>query len=112
MGVIILNTYEKLTNGNLIAGLLILSVWFFAALVVLVIVWITTQQITWKEIVAFCVFAIIAVFCYFNIPEKKYTTYYQVTIDDSVSVNKVYEKYKIINTEGKIYTIVDKEDLK
>ncbi len=104
-GVIILNTYEKLTNGNLIAGLLILSVWFFAALVVLIIMWITTQQITWKEIVAFWVFAIITVVCYFNIPEKKYENYYEVIINDDVTMNEFQSKYEIVEVKGKIYTV-------
>lgn len=32
------------------------------------------------------------------------------TIDDSVSINEVYDKYKIIDIEGKIYTIMERED--
>lgn len=34
---------------------------------------------------------------------------YQVTIDDSVSMNEFLEKYEIIDVKGKIYTIRDKE---
>lgn len=30
---------------------------------------------------------------------------YQVTVDDSVSMNEFYEKYEVISVEGKIYTI-------
>ena len=36
---------------------------------------------------------------------------YQVTIDDSVSLNSFYEKYNIVKQEGKIYTIELKEDI-
>ena len=34
---------------------------------------------------------------------------YKVTIDDTVSLNEFYEKYEIIDQEGKIYTIKFKE---
>ena len=41
------------------------------------------------------------------IPTGKYE--YQVTIDDSVSMNEFYEKYEIVEVNGKIYTIREKE---
>ena len=41
-----------------------------------------------------------------RVPTGKYT--YKVTIDDSVSMNEFQEKYEIIRTEGKIYTIKEK----
>ena len=34
---------------------------------------------------------------------------YQVTIDDTVSFTELYEKYKVIDQNGKIWTIRDKE---
>lgn len=34
---------------------------------------------------------------------------YQVTIDDNVSMNEFLEKYEIIEVNGKIYTIKEKE---
>lgn len=40
-------------------------------------------------------------------PTGKYE--YKVTIDDSVSMNEFNERYEIIEVEGKIYTIKDKE---
>ena len=39
----------------------------------------------------------------------KYETQYKVTIDDSVSVNEFNEKYEIIDQEGKIYTVRERE---
>ena len=33
---------------------------------------------------------------------------YKVIIEDSVSINDLYDKYKIIEKDGKIYTIQDK----
>ena len=39
------------------------------------------------------------------IPEDKYETHYQVTVDNSVSMNEFQNKYEIIEVEGKIYTV-------
>jgi len=36
-------------------------------------------------------------------------THYKVTIDDSVSMNEFLDKYEIIDQEGKIYTVKEKE---
>ncbi len=35
---------------------------------------------------------------------------YKVTIDDSVSMNEFLDKYEILDQEGKIYTVKEKED--
>ena len=35
---------------------------------------------------------------------------YKVTIDDSVSMNEFLDKYEIIDQEGKIYTVKERED--
>lgn len=37
-----------------------------------------------------------------------YKTQYQVTVDDSVSLNEFLEKYTIISIDGKIYTVEEK----
>ncbi len=42
------------------------------------------------------------------IPENKYETLYQVTVDDSVSMNEFQNKYEIIKIEGKIYTVKER----
>ena len=36
-------------------------------------------------------------------------TEYKVTIDDSVSMNEFLDKYEILDQEGKIYTVKEKE---
>ena len=36
-------------------------------------------------------------------------THYKVTIDDSVSMNEFLDKYEIIDQEGKIYTVKERE---
>lgn len=38
------------------------------------------------------------------------TPTYKVIIDDSVSMNEFYDRYEVINTEGKIYSIQIKEN--
>ena len=35
----------------------------------------------------------------------EYDLRYKVTISDEVSMNEFFEKYEVINTEGKIYTV-------
>lgn len=36
-------------------------------------------------------------------------THYKVTIDDSVSMNEFLDKYEILDQEGKIYTVKERE---
>ena len=38
-----------------------------------------------------------------------YETHYKVTIDDSVSMNEFLNKYEILDQEGKIYTVKERE---
>lgn len=38
-----------------------------------------------------------------------YETQYKVTIDDSVSMNEFLDKYEILDQEGKIYTVKERE---
>lgn len=38
----------------------------------------------------------------------KYETRYQVTVDDSVSMNEFQNKYEIIEVDGKIYTVKER----
>lgn len=44
----------------------------------------------------------------FNTPTK-YAPQYKVTISDEVSMTEFLEKYEIIETEGKIYTVREKK---
>lgn len=48
-------------------------------------------------------------FIYGLFPSQKVAyTEYKVTIDDSVSFNEFIEKYEIIDSEGKVYTVKEK----
>ena len=42
-------------------------------------------------------------------PAKTINTY-SVIIDDSVSMTEFYDKYEVLNIEGKIFTITERED--
>ena len=61
---------------------------------------------TWLSIVVFCLSAIGIYQSFF----RKETTYYQILIDDSVSMVEFNKKYDIVEVEGKIYTIQEKEN--
>lgn len=43
-------------------------------------------------------------------PAKTITTY-SVMIDDSVLMTEFYDKYKVLNIQGKIFTITEREDM-
>ena len=40
----------------------------------------------------------------------KYETHYKVTISDEVKMTEFLEKYEIVDTDGRIYTIKEKSD--
>ena len=110
-GVIILNSYEILTNAS---EIFLYFVWGFVfavlALSLLYLFAMDTSSIF--TVIVAIVMGALAVILFCNIPEKKYETRYQVTIDDSVSMNEFQSKYEIIKIEGKIYTIIEREDSK
>jgi RsiW-degrading membrane proteinase PrsW (M82 family) len=56
--------------------------------------------------------AIIGVVAFLNITHETDTVdyiEYKVTIDDSVSMNEFLDKYEILDQEGKIYTVKERE---
>nr|DAH21743.1 MAG TPA: YtxH-like protein [Caudoviricetes sp.] len=103
-GVTILNAFKHLTNASPIAGIIILCL-MFSALTLSMVVLCAINKPTWVEFGFIVAFAIGAIICGCLIPEKKYETRYQVTVDDSVSMNEFQSKYEIIEVEGKIYTV-------
>ena len=54
-----------------------------------IVVWIMVGAATWKP--------------------TTYETHYKVTIDDSVSMNEFLDRYEILDQEGKIYTVKERE---
>ena len=76
---------------------------------------VTNGEYKWRRILIISLIGIIGgmVFgCSFGIlfeTPTVYETYYKVTIDDSVSMNEFLDKYEILNQEGKIYTVRERE---
>ena len=104
-GVIILNNYEYLTNFGSISLMSILCVWFLAAAIVSLFILLKNKCNSQKEFVILVIGGALSIICGCLIPEYKYETRYQVTVDNSVSMNEFQDKYEIIEVEGKIYTV-------
>ena len=104
-GVIILNSYESLTNFGSILLMSILCAWSLAAAIVALFALLKYGCDSWKEFAILVVCVVLFIVCGCLIPEDKYETHYQVTVDDSVSINEFQNKYEIIEVEGKIYTV-------
>ena len=104
-GVIILNSYESLTNFGSILLMSILCAWSLAAAIVALFALRKYGCDSWKEFAILVVCVVLFIVCGCLIPEDKYETHYQVTVDDSVSINEFQNKYEIIEVEGKIYTV-------
>lgn len=104
-GVIILDSYEYLINFSSIFVLIILCVWSLAASIVSLFTLLKHKCNSWMEFTILVICVALTIVCGGLIPEKKLETRYQVTVDDSVSMNEFQNKYEIIEVEGKIYTV-------
>ena len=104
-GVTILNSYESLTNFGSILLMNILCVWFLAVAIVALFALLKYGYDSWKEFAILVICVVLFIVCGCLIPEDEYETHYQVTIDNSVSMNEFQNKYEIIEVEGKIYTV-------
>lgn len=105
-GVIILNSYEYLTNQSIIVLFMGLCVCFTIASIMVLYVLLKDKPTSWKEFVLLLIICVaLAITCRILVPEDKYETRYQVTVDDSVTMNEFQNKYEIIKVEGKIYTV-------
>ena len=107
-GVIILNSYESLTNFGSILLMSILCAWFLAAAIVALFALLKYGCDSWKEFAILVVCVVLFIVCGCLIPEDKYETHYKITVDNSVSMNEFQNKYEIIEVEGKIYTVKER----
>ena len=113
-GVTILNTIEVMAStwGFSIVGLIIaiLSLLFLIGIIFSIIkneVFITSFL---SMLVVFDV--LISIMCFSSANEYFDHYEYQVIIDDSVSLVEFTEKYEILDQEGLIYTVKEKETIK
>ena len=51
---------------------------------------------------------ILAMILFSHAKETKIVSTYKVTIDDSVSMVEFYDRYEILEVEGKIYTVMER----
>lgn len=108
-GVTILNSYEYLTNSDNIVGSIILCIGFLAASIVIFITLLNHRSRGFgMEFAILIVLVALTITVGCLIPKKKYETRYQVTTDDSVSMNEFQNKYEVIKVEGKIYTVKER----
>ena len=107
-GVIILNSYESLTNFGSILLMSILCAWSLAAAIVALFALLKYGCNSWKEPAFLVICVVLFIVCGCLIPKDKYETHYQVTVDNSVSMNEFQNKYEIIEVEGKIYTVKER----
>lgn len=103
-GVTILNSYEKLINIGPFVGTIILCV-LSAACALSIAIMCLIHEGDWINFILLIVFILGAIVCGCLIPDKKYETYYQVIVDDSVTMNEFQSEYEIIKVEGQIYTV-------
>lgn len=52
----------------------------------------------------------LSLFMFSHAKPAKIITTYSVMIDDSVSMTEFYDKYEVLEVQGKIYTITERED--
>lgn len=107
-GITILNSYEYLTNFSIIFALIMLCALLFSASVLTLFALVKYGFYTCKGLVFLVACIAFTIICSFCIPEKKYETLYQVTIDDSVSMAEFTSKYEVVKQEGSLYTIIEK----
>lgn len=108
-GVTLLDSYEYLTNFDSILLMSILCVWFLAAAIVALFALLKYGCDSWKEFAILIACAALSIICGCLIPKSEYETHYQVTVDNSVSMNEFQNKYEIIEVEGKIYTVRERK---
>lgn len=52
----------------------------------------------------------LSLFIFVHAKPAKTITIYSVIIDDSVSMTEFYDKYEVLDIQGKIFTITERED--
>lgn len=107
-GVVILNSYEYLTNQSIIILLMCLCVCFTIASIMILYILLKDKPTSWDDFAILIVCVAVAITSGVLVPEDKYETRYQVTVDDSVTMSEFQSKYEIIEVEGKIYTVRDR----
>lgn len=110
-GIEILSQEPIMAGNTALAVTLCISIIVICVIVSVVLAVYTGEEL-WGLLAALGVFLGIVIGaltdCVFTVkPTGKYE--YKVTIDDTVPLSEFYEKYEIIEQDGKIFTIREKE---
>lgn len=62
------------------------------------------------SIIIISICTVVSISC-FVVGAKDKTTYYKVTIDDSVSMQEFNSKYKVVDQEGNMFEIIERTDI-
>ena len=101
-GVTILNTYMEWTRSS--TALLLLVNLFLAAGIVGGIALLAIDDYIGGFVIGLCIAGILLMFYY--VPQ---TEHIQAVLDDSVSYVELTDKYEIVKSEGRIITMIEKE---
>lgn len=110
-GIEILNTFVKGGSGFL-AGVYAIIIGIISIAGIITAVYFLTRYFLEEPAIVILILSILflclSVIGIYQSFFMKDTTYYQVIIDDSVSMEEFNEKYDIVEVQGKIYTIKEK----
>lgn len=101
-GVTILNTYMEWTRSS--TALLLFVNLFLAAGIIGGIAMLAEDAYFGGFVIGLCIAGILLMFC--NVPK---TEHIQATLDDSVSYVELTDKYEIVKSDGRIITMIEKE---
>lgn len=112
-GVNILNTIVEYTHNDLwcIIGWIAVII----GIISLILLLLSIQE---YRITLIVISSIALIACFLTVAFSIYkwdttaTPYntYQVTVDDDVSMNEFNDRYEVLSIDGKIYTVIDKEE--
>lgn len=92
----------------------IICIILFAVFIIsLICIFVSIGEECYKYVTIFAIISLVSlsstlIIQSYDKPTGRYK--YKVTIDESVSITEVYEKYNVIKQDGKIWTIEDKKN--
>lgn len=109
-GITILNSFAG--SNYLISTLLLYTLGIISVIVLIMIIAVSIQDeepyfLAMLLCFSFSLFFFRRGYSSSKLPAQ---TRYQITVDDSVSFNEFMKRYEIINQNGKIYTVIEKEE--
>ena len=111
-GIEILNKTPVLVRPDWWIGGLILLIVFFIAFMVLIFIFVEAGYdglVAIFSILSCIVFILIPVCLSVEVPNTDGRYRYEVTINENVSIQDIYEKYDVIEQDGKKWIIEDKK---